>query len=163
MTHLQRTCHEWIWDKINIIYNILHPSLLLYIPHKATCNAILLMVQEIKSDIIYRRMNLPQSAQQITHPQRLVTHLDSSIRRLRLYLQYIGIVKYRKPMEALQRWHEINLKWINIMNLNHALTPMYHDNSYLSRANTAQTDHTLHTQQLHRTHICSHVMHTMKI
>jgi hypothetical protein len=32
----------------NIIYNILHPSLLLYIPDKSTRKAMLLLVQEIK-------------------------------------------------------------------------------------------------------------------
>jgi hypothetical protein len=36
----------------NIIFNIPHPSLLLYIPDKETRNAILLLVQEIKRDII---------------------------------------------------------------------------------------------------------------
>jgi hypothetical protein len=61
--------------QINIIYNIPHPSLLLCIPDKATRNAILLLEQEIKRDIIYRRMNLPQLAQQITHPQRLTAHI----------------------------------------------------------------------------------------
>jgi hypothetical protein len=100
---------QWDLGQINIIYNIPHPSLLFYIPDKATRNAILLLVQEIKRYIIYRRMNLPQLAQQITHPQRLIAHLDSSIRRLQSYLQYIGIVKYHKPMEALQRLHEIDL------------------------------------------------------
>jgi hypothetical protein len=94
----------------NIIFNIPHPSLLLYIPDKETRNAILLLVQEIKRDIIYRRMNLPQSAQQVTHPQRLVAHLDSSIRRLISYLQYIGTVKYCKSVQALQRLREINLE-----------------------------------------------------
>jgi hypothetical protein len=96
--------------QINIIYNIPHPSLLLYITDKATRNAMLLLEQEIKRDIIFRRMNLPQLAQQITHPQRLITHLDSYFRRLHSYLQYIGIVKYYKPMEALQRLREINLE-----------------------------------------------------
>jgi hypothetical protein len=37
--------------QINIIYNIPHPSLLLYIPDKESRNAILLLVQEIKRDI----------------------------------------------------------------------------------------------------------------
>jgi hypothetical protein len=74
-------------------------------------NAMLFLVQEIKRDIIYRRMNLPQSAQQVTHPQRLIAHLDSSIRRLHhIYIQYIGTVKYCKPMEALQHQREINLE-----------------------------------------------------
>jgi hypothetical protein len=93
----------------NIIFNIPHPSLLLYIPDKETRNIILLLVQEIKRDIIYRRMNLPGSAQQVTHPQRLAAHLDSSIRRLISYLQYIGTVKYCRPVQALKRLREINL------------------------------------------------------
>jgi hypothetical protein len=96
--------------QINIIYNIPHPSLLLYISDKETRNAILLLVQEIKRDIIYRRMNLLQSAQQVTHPQRLIAYLDSSIRRLHSYLQNIGTVKYCKPIQALQRLREINLE-----------------------------------------------------
>jgi hypothetical protein len=53
----------------NIIYNIHHPSILLYIQDKTTRNTLLLLVQEVKRDIIYRRMNLPPSAQQITDPR----------------------------------------------------------------------------------------------
>jgi hypothetical protein len=103
-----------------------------YIPDKATRNAVLLLVQEIKRDIISRRMNLPQSAQQITHLQRLTAYLGSSIRRLQSYLQYIGILKYSKPMEAIQWLRQINLEWTNIVNLYHAFAQCYHDNSYLS-------------------------------
>jgi hypothetical protein len=94
----------------NIIYNIPHPSLLLYIPDKETRNVMLLLVEEIKQEIIYRRMNLLQWAQQATHLQRLVAHLDSCICRLHSYLQYVGTVKYCKPMQALQRLREINLE-----------------------------------------------------
>ncbi len=43
----------------NIIFNISHPSLLLHIHDKESRNALLLLVQEIKRDIINRRMNLP--------------------------------------------------------------------------------------------------------
>jgi hypothetical protein len=41
----------------NIIYNIPHPSILLHIPEKATCNTLLLLIQEIQRDINYRQMN----------------------------------------------------------------------------------------------------------
>ncbi len=64
--------------QINIIYNIQHPSLLLYISDKEMCNVMLLLLQEIKRDMINRRMNLPQSAQQVTHPPgwlRILTRL----------------------------------------------------------------------------------------
>jgi hypothetical protein len=93
----------------NIIFNIPHPSLLLHIHDKLSRNAILLLIQELKRDIIYRRMNLPPSAQQVTDSRRLAAHIDSVIRRLRSYLQYIGLVKYKKAVELLLRLQELNL------------------------------------------------------
>ncbi len=78
----------------NIIFNIPQPSLLLHIHDKPSRNAILLLTQEVKRDFIYRRMNLPPSTQQLTDPRRLVAHLDTTIRRLRSYLLYIGLVRY---------------------------------------------------------------------
>jgi hypothetical protein len=93
----------------NIIFNIPHPSLLLHIHDKLSRNAILLLIQELKRDIIYRRMNLPPSAQQVTDSRRLAAHIDSVIRRLRSYLQYIGLVKYKKAAELLLRLQELNL------------------------------------------------------
>jgi hypothetical protein len=93
----------------NIIFNIPHPSLLLHIHDKTSRNAILLLIQEVKRDIIYRRMNLPPSAQQVTDPRRLAAHIDSTIRRLRSYFQYIGLMKYKKAADMLLRLQECNL------------------------------------------------------
>jgi hypothetical protein len=93
----------------NIIFNIPHPSLLLHIHDKSSRNAILLLIQEVKRDLIYRRMNLPPSAQQVTDPRRLVAHLDSTIRRLRSYLQYIGLMRYKKAADMLLRLRELIL------------------------------------------------------
>jgi hypothetical protein len=93
----------------NIIFNIPHPSLLLHIHDKPSRNAILLLIQEVKRDIIFRRMNLPPSAQQITDPRRLAAHLDFTICRLCSYLQYIGLVKHMKSLDLLLRLQEFNL------------------------------------------------------
>jgi hypothetical protein len=93
----------------NIIFNIPHPSLILHIQDKPSRNAILLLIQEVKRDIIYRRMNLPPSAQRVPDPRRLAAHLDSTIRRLRSYLQYIGLMKYKKAADLLFRLQELNL------------------------------------------------------
>jgi hypothetical protein len=136
MEHLLCECEfysELLWDKLaegltmllndvsgdrvprlelgqtNIIFNIPHPALLLHVHDKASRNAILLLVQEVKRDLIYRRMNLPPSAQQITDTRRLVAHLDSTIRRLHSYLQYIGLLKYKKAAEMLLRLRELML------------------------------------------------------
>jgi hypothetical protein len=93
----------------NIIFNIPHPSLILHIHDKASRNAILLLIQEVKRDLIYRRMNLPPSAQRVTDSRRLAANLDSTIRRLRSYLQYIGLMKYKKAADMLLRLQEHNL------------------------------------------------------
>jgi hypothetical protein len=93
----------------NIIFNIPHPSLILHIHDKASRNAILLLIQEVKRNLIYRIMNLPPSAQRVTDPRRLTAHLDSTIRRLRSYLQYIGLMKYKKAADMLLRLQEHNL------------------------------------------------------
>jgi hypothetical protein len=62
-----------------IIFNIPHPSLLLHIHDKSSRNAILLLIQEVKRDLIYRRMNLPPSAQQVTDPRRITAHLFCAV------------------------------------------------------------------------------------
>ncbi len=93
----------------NIIFNIPHPSLLLHVQDKPSRNAILLLIQEVKRDLIYRRMNLPPSAQQVTDPRRLAAHLDTTIRRLLSYLLYIGLLTYKKAADLLLRLQECNL------------------------------------------------------
>jgi hypothetical protein len=133
MEHLLCECEhysELLWDKLassltsllnklsgdqvprielgqtNVIFNIPHQSLLLHIKDRTTRNAVLLLIQEIKRDIIYRRMNLPPSASQATDSRRLAAHLDSTIRRVRSYLQYIGLQKFQKAADMLLRLQE---------------------------------------------------------
>jgi hypothetical protein len=59
---------------LNIIYNVPHPSLIIHIPDKLSRNTLLILTQELKRDIIYQRLNLPPSANQITDPPRLAVH-----------------------------------------------------------------------------------------
>jgi hypothetical protein len=92
-------------------YNIPHPSLLVHMHDKESRNALLILVQEIKRDDSYRRMNLPPSVHQVTDPRRLAAHIDSVIRRLCSYLQYIGFVQFAKASATLQRLQELNLDW----------------------------------------------------
>ncbi len=71
---------------------------------------LLLLIQKVKRDILYRWMNLPPSAQKLTAPQRLAAHFDSTLHRLCSSLQYIGIVKFVKlAAETLLQLKEINL------------------------------------------------------
>jgi hypothetical protein len=130
----------------NIIFNIPHPSLLLHIHDKTSRNAILLLIQELKRDIIFRRMNLPHSAQQITDPRRLAAHLGSTIHRLHSYLQYIRLVKHMKAADLLLQLQEFNLacrdpELATILNL-----PDFHDTKTTYPIPTLSHVHTPHTQ-----------------
>jgi hypothetical protein len=69
-----------------------------------------LLTQEIKQDMIFQRMNLPPSARRVTEPQQQAAHLNSTIRRLHSYLQYIGLAKYGNATKMLQRMMEVNLE-----------------------------------------------------
>jgi hypothetical protein len=68
----------------------------------------LILIQEIKKDIICRHMNLPPSTQQVTSLQHLTDHLEYILCRLGSYFQYIGLSKYAKAISALQSLQEIN-------------------------------------------------------
>ncbi len=98
------------YSQLNIIFNVPHPSLIIHIPDKLSRNKLLILTQEIKRDIIYRRLNLPPSANQVTDPLRLAAHLNSTLQRLHSYLQYIGLVKYAKATQMLQKMMDINLE-----------------------------------------------------
>jgi hypothetical protein len=100
---------------LNGIYIVPYPSLLLYTHDKLTRNAFLILTQEIKRDNIYKCMNLPPSGRQVTSPQRLVAHLDSTIRRLHSFFQYIASAKFGEAVSVLQPMRDLNLDspWVS--------------------------------------------------
>ncbi len=59
------------YTQLNIIYNVPHPSILIHIRDKLSRNTLLMLTQEIKRDIIFRRMNLSPSVRLITEAKRL--------------------------------------------------------------------------------------------
>ncbi len=97
------------YSQLNIIYNVPHPSLLIHVRDRLSRKTLLTLTQEMKRDIIFRRMNLPPSARAITDPQRLAAHLNLTLCRLHSYLQYIGLAKYAKALEMIHKMIEINL------------------------------------------------------
>ncbi len=98
------------YTQLHIIYNVPHPSIFIHIRDKLSRNTLLILVQELKRDILFRRMNLPSSARQVTDPPRLAAHLNSTLRRLHSYMQYIGLAKYLQSTIMLQKMIDINLE-----------------------------------------------------
>ncbi len=115
------------YSQLNIIYNVPHPSILIHIPDKLSRNTLLMLTQEIKRDIIFRRLNLPPSARLITETQRLAAHLNSTFHQLHSYLQYLGLAKYVKATTMLQKMMEINLEalwWCRVGTASCPLSPL---------------------------------------
>jgi hypothetical protein len=91
-------------SQLNVIYNVPHRSLLLHIQYKFTRNTFVFLTQEINRDIIYRRINLPPSARQVTNLRRLIVHLDSTFHfhKISSYFQYIVLIKFANVISTLQ-------------------------------------------------------------
>ena len=74
---------------LEIIYNKIHPSIKLHLKEKPTQLMTIHLVQEIKRDIIYRRMNTNVN-QRGRNPTRIRAHLLSTIKKTISLLAYQG-------------------------------------------------------------------------
>jgi hypothetical protein len=84
-----------------IIYNKPHPAILLRISDKLVRYSILVIIQEIKRHIIFRRMQLNELSRQEVPRIRLQAHLLSVTRKLISLLEYQGIVQNNTPISFL--------------------------------------------------------------
>jgi hypothetical protein len=84
-----------------IIYNKPHPAILLRILDKLVGYRILVTIQEIKRNIIFRRMQLTEPSRQEVPRIRLQAHLLSVTRKLISLLEYQGIVQNNTPISFL--------------------------------------------------------------
>ena len=130
MEHLLHDCPHYsslMWDKVSslltdtcssikgepvarmtltpkeIIFNKPHLSLHLHIKDKEICQALIIFVQELKRNLVFRRMNIGTHHQ--NRPVSLVcicAHLLSVLRKVRAMFEYKGLLQYRP---AIQTFH----------------------------------------------------------
>jgi hypothetical protein len=84
-----------------IIFTKPHPAILLRISEKLIRYSILVVIQEIKRNIIFRRMQLTEPLRQEVPKIRMQAHLLSVIRKLISLLEYQGIVQNTAPISFL--------------------------------------------------------------
>jgi hypothetical protein len=85
-----------------IIYNIPHPSLLLFLKEDKPRKVLLLLIQELKRNIVYRRMNVRPG--QIGNPVpriRVVAHILSVVKKLKALLEYTGILTNKASISMM--------------------------------------------------------------
>jgi hypothetical protein len=91
-----------------IIYNAPHPSLLLHVKDKSLCRSLLLTVQEIKRNLIYRRMNIRESCKNRPMPRiRVVAHIISVIKKILAMYQYKNILTNKSSIAMLQNMESL--------------------------------------------------------
>jgi hypothetical protein len=83
------------------MFNKPHPALLLQISDKLIRYSILVVIQEIKRNIIFRRMQLTEPLRQEVPKIRMQAHLLLVIRKLISLLEYQGIVQNTAPISFL--------------------------------------------------------------
>jgi hypothetical protein len=84
-----------------IIFNKPHPAIMLRISDQLVRQCILVLIQEIKRDIVYRRMQLQEPLHQEVLQVRVYAHLLSCTRKLISLLEYQGIVQNKVPISFL--------------------------------------------------------------
>jgi hypothetical protein len=84
-----------------IIFNKPHPAIMLRITDPLVRYSILVLIQEIKRDIIFRRMQLQEPLRREVLRVRIYAHLLSCIRKLSSLLKYQGIVQNNAPISFL--------------------------------------------------------------
>ncbi len=87
---------------IEIIYNAHHPSVRIHLRQENLRQTILHLVQELKRDIIYRRMNTPEN-QRPLNMIRIRAHILSTIRKTISLFQYQGTRNLQNNIILLQR------------------------------------------------------------
>jgi hypothetical protein len=94
---------------LEIAFNKPHPSILLHIPDATTRKVLILLLQEIKRDIVYRRAQLqePQGREEL-YP-RIQAHLLSVINKILALLEYQGALQFSDSLIFLKRLSRIIL------------------------------------------------------
>jgi hypothetical protein len=86
---------------LEIIFNHPHPSILLHVASKRTRTNILHLIQEIKRDIIYRRMNMTGTGNPVPQ-QRIHAHLMSVIKKHNALMEYQGFTEETDLMKLMR-------------------------------------------------------------
>jgi hypothetical protein len=95
---------------LEIIFNKPHPSILLHIPDATTRKVLILLLQEIKRDIVYRRAQLQEPRRREELHPRIQAHLISVINKISSLLEYQGTLQFADGLSFLKRLSQIVLQ-----------------------------------------------------
>ena len=85
-----------------IVFNAHHPSVLMHTDDLRTRQALCLLIQEVKRNIMHKRMNITGNREQPTPVVRIQAHLLSTLVKVRSFLAYQGVLTNKNPLEFLK-------------------------------------------------------------
>jgi hypothetical protein len=88
---------------LEIVFNKPHPSILLHVPDGTTRKILILFIQEIKRDIIFRRAQLAEPRRREELLPRIRAHLLSVISKLQSFMEYQGVLNFADALALLRR------------------------------------------------------------
>jgi hypothetical protein len=95
---------------LEIVFNKPHPSILLRIQDATTWKVLILFLQEIKRDIIYRWAQLQEPRRREELHPRIQAHLVYVINKISSLLEYQGTLQFADGLSFLQRLSRIILQ-----------------------------------------------------
>ncbi len=95
---------------LELVFNKPHPSVLLHITDATTQKVLILFLQEIKRDIIYRRAQLQEPRRREELHPHIQAHLISMINKISALLEYQGTVQFSDGLALLMRMLQVILQ-----------------------------------------------------
>jgi hypothetical protein len=95
-----RDMAEIRFTPLEIIYNKIHPTFQVHIKEKSLQQTLLHLLQEVKRDIIFRRMN-PNAHRERVNQNRIRAHLLSTVSKIISLFQYQETRNHRDSIDLL--------------------------------------------------------------
>jgi hypothetical protein len=91
-----------------IVFNAEHPSIKLFLKDKDDRKVCNMLIQEVKRDIIYRRMNITEQQKgREEHNLRILAHIQTTLKKMASYLSYCGPLENKSCLELTEQMMEI--------------------------------------------------------
>jgi hypothetical protein len=95
---------------LEIVFNKPHPSTLLHVKDATTWKVLILFLQEIKQDIIYRRAQLQEPRRREELHPCIQAHLESVVNKSNALLEYQGTLQFSDGLALLKHLSRIILQ-----------------------------------------------------
>ncbi len=95
---------------LEIVFNKPHPLILLHVPDATTRKVLILFLQEVKRDIIYRRAQLQEPRRKEELHPRIQVHLVFVIKEISALLEYQGALQFSNGLALLKHMSRVILQ-----------------------------------------------------